>query len=149
MSETRKTGRLRRALTVAVAVGAGSVLSAALITDAKATDGYFQDGYGARQKALGGAGVADTKDATAIANNPAGLADVDNQLAGAITLFSPQREYEAGFPGCTPPAFGVALRSRRASTAPIAIYSPSRISPIRIASTAIRFSPSACMAMAG
>ncbi|MGB0087165.1 MAG: outer membrane protein transport protein [Rhodomicrobiaceae bacterium] len=108
MSETRKTGRLRWALTVAVAVGAGSVLSAALITDAKATDGYFQDGYGARQKALGGAGVADTKDATAIANNPAGLADVDNQLAGAITLFSPQREYEAGLPGCTPPAFGCA-----------------------------------------
>ncbi|WP_457817321.1 hypothetical protein, partial [Staphylococcus aureus] len=38
-----------------------------------ATDGYFQDGLGARNKALAGAGVADSRDATAAALNPAGI----------------------------------------------------------------------------
>jgi long-chain fatty acid transport protein len=69
-----------------------------LASGANATDGYFQDGYGARQKALGGAGVADSRDATAIANNPAGLVNVDDQTAVSLSLFSPQREYEAGPP---------------------------------------------------
>ncbi len=96
MFERRQTGPLRRVSAVALILGAGSLLSVPLATDAQATDGYFQDGYGARQKALGGAGVADSKDATAIANNPAGLADVDDQVAGAVSIFSPQREYEAG-----------------------------------------------------
>lgn len=67
-----------------------------LSSAANATDGYFQDGFGARQKALGGAGVADSRDATAIADNPAGLVNVDDQTAVSLSLFSPQRGYEAG-----------------------------------------------------
>lgn len=67
-----------------------------LPNQANATEGYFQNGYGARDKALAGAGVADSRDATAIANNPAGLANVDDQTAVSLSLFSPQREYEAG-----------------------------------------------------
>ncbi len=77
------------AAVAALALGLGSPA-------AFATDGYFQDGYGARQKALGGAGVADSRDATAIANNPAGLVDVDDQTTVSLSLFSPQRSYEAG-----------------------------------------------------
>ena len=100
MSKCRKTGLLRQGVHAALALGVGSALGAALITEAKATDGAFQSGFGARQKALGGAGVADSRDATAIANNPAGLVNVDDQLTAAVSFFSPQREYEAGDPGC-------------------------------------------------
>ncbi len=42
-------------------VCAAAILSAC--TAAEATEGYFQYGYGARQGALGGAGVADSRDA--------------------------------------------------------------------------------------
>ena len=73
----------------ALAVGLGS-------TAAYATDGYFQDGYGARQKALAGAGVADTQDATGIALNPAGLVNVDDQITASVSMFSPIRSYTAG-----------------------------------------------------
>ncbi|PLX37594.1 MAG: hydrocarbon degradation protein [Hyphomicrobiales bacterium] len=60
---------------------------------AHATEGYFQNGYGARAKALAGAGVADSRDATAPAINPAGLAGVSTQINAAFTLFSPRREF--------------------------------------------------------
>ncbi|MEJ2227015.1 MAG: outer membrane protein transport protein [Alphaproteobacteria bacterium] len=63
---------------------------------AQATDGYFQYGYGARQKALGGAGVADSRDATAASLNPAGLVDVTDQVDFSATLFSPRREMTGG-----------------------------------------------------
>lgn len=61
-------------------------------TSAFATDGYFAYGTGARQNALGGAGVADGKDATSIALNPAGLVNSQDQLNIAATLFSPSRQ---------------------------------------------------------
>jgi long-chain fatty acid transport protein len=61
---------------------------------AAATEGYFQHGWGARHSALGGAGVADSRDATGQAINPAGLATLDSsQLNVAATLFSPKRKY--------------------------------------------------------
>ncbi len=73
---------------------------------AQATEGYFQHGYGARNKALAGAGVADTRDATAVAVNPAGLVHVEDQFNGALSVFSPRREYQGGpanpFPGFAP-----------------------------------------------
>lgn len=67
--------------------------------ESMATEGYFQHGYGARNKALAGAGVADTRDATAVAVNPAGLVHVDDQLNMAVSVFSPRREYIGGAPG--------------------------------------------------
>jgi long-chain fatty acid transport protein len=79
------------------------VASFGVAGDALATEGYFQYGFGARQKALGGAGVADSRDATAIALNPAGLVHVGNQVTFSVTAFSPQREYNAS-EGCTPAA---------------------------------------------
>ena len=49
-------------------------------TTAMATEGYVVNGVGARSKALAGAGVADSKDATAASLNPAGLVNVPSQL---------------------------------------------------------------------
>ncbi len=72
-------------------------------TDAHATEGYFSHGYGARNYALGGAGVADSRDAMALAINPAGIVDVGRQFQGAATLFSPRREYTATGPGFVAP----------------------------------------------
>lgn len=70
---------------------------------AVATDGYFQYGYGARQKALGGASVADSRDATAAALNPAGLVDVEDQTNIALSIFRPLRGFVgSGEPGLTP-----------------------------------------------
>ncbi|KUO63770.1 MAG: hypothetical protein APF80_13080 [Alphaproteobacteria bacterium BRH_c36] len=71
-----------------------------------ATDGYFQPGFGARQKALGGAGVADGRDATTTSLNPAGLVHSPNEFSMAISAFSPHRYVEGSdpnpFPGFTP-----------------------------------------------
>jgi long-chain fatty acid transport protein len=63
---------------------------------AHATEGYFQHGYGARSKALGGTGAADSRDATATSLNPAGLVHVEDQADIAISVFSPHREFEGG-----------------------------------------------------
>lgn len=57
------------------------VAAAITATTAAATEGYMVNGAGARQKALAGAGVADSKDATAVSLNPAGLVNVGNQIA--------------------------------------------------------------------
>ncbi|MGI9462307.1 MAG: OmpP1/FadL family transporter, partial [Aestuariivirgaceae bacterium] len=73
------------------------------VGQAQATEGYFSHGFGARNYALGGAGVADSRDAMALAINPAGLASVERQLQGAVTLFSPRREYTATGPGFVAP----------------------------------------------
>ncbi len=75
----------------------------ALASGANATDGYFQHGFGARQKALGGAGVADGRDATTTSLNPAGLVRSGNEVSAAVSWFSPIRGFEgAGAPGFTP-----------------------------------------------
>lgn len=87
------------------ALGRGLLLGASIIAvqaialPAKATDGYFQYGYGARQKALGGAGAADSRDATAAALNPAGLVHAPTELTISGTLFSPSRSYSITGPG--------------------------------------------------
>lgn len=80
-------------------------------TAAYATDGYFQDGYGASQTALAGAGVAYSQDAMAIALNPAGLVRVDDQTVAGMAIFMPSRSYSAGqgFATLNPPnGFGPA-----------------------------------------
>lgn len=87
-----------------LAVSAGILACAIAHSPASATDGYFQHGYGARQKALAGAGVADSRDATAAALNPAGLVHVGTEASIAASLFSPRREVES-------PAFGGIVES--------------------------------------
>jgi len=64
-------------------------------SSAQATEGYFQYGYGARQSGLGGAGVADSRDAMALSLNPAGLVDVSRQFQLGMALFLPYRSYTA------------------------------------------------------
>ncbi|MEE9432671.1 MAG: outer membrane protein transport protein [Sphingorhabdus sp.] len=87
---------------------AGIILAAAgglafSTTAAHATEGYFANGAGARSKAVAGAGAADSRDATAIAINPAGLAGVDTELDISLSLFSPNRRFTGtGGPGFTP-----------------------------------------------
>jgi long-chain fatty acid transport protein len=62
---------------------------------AQATEGYFQYGYGARQGGLGGAGVADSRDAMALSLNPAGLVGIGRQFQMGVSLFMPYRSYTA------------------------------------------------------
>lgn len=80
------------------ALRAGVVISALLASTglASATAGYFQLGFGPRQNAMGGAGVADSRDAMAMALNPAGIAGMDSELQLGVTLFMPFRGYDAG-----------------------------------------------------
>jgi long-chain fatty acid transport protein len=84
----RVLSRAVSALAVAAAVGVFASSAA------EATEGYFQHGYGARSKALGGTGVADTRDSTGVSLNPAGLVHVDNELTAAVSAFSPRREFD-------------------------------------------------------
>ena len=89
-----------------IAGAAVSVFTLGLgLSAANATEGYFANGIGARHKGLAGAGVADSRDATATTNNPAGLVHADDQIAISASLFSPIREFTGGqpnpFPGFT------------------------------------------------
>ena len=71
---------------------AASLLSSPVM----ATDGYFAHGFGARHKALAGAGAADGRDATSAALNPAGLVHVErDEFSMAVSGFSPRRKYSA------------------------------------------------------
>jgi len=88
-------------LTVLAFAAVGLGLSAPA---AWATDGYFQNGYGARHQSLAGAGAASSTDATAAALNPAGLVHApSNEFDVSLSLFMPYREVTGGgTPGITP-----------------------------------------------
>ncbi len=89
----RAAGRVSKITLTSITLGLTAVWLAG--GAAQATDGYFQYGYGARQSALGGAGVADSRDAMALSLNPAGLVDVNRQLQLGVSLFMPYRSYTA------------------------------------------------------
>ena len=73
---------------------------------AEATNGYFAHGYGVRNRALAGAGVALPQDAVAAAVNPAGMAYVGSRLDLELELFNPHRKYNVqGQPVLAPGAF--------------------------------------------
>lgn len=61
---------------------------------ASATEGYFQLGFGPRQSAMGGTGVANSVDAMAQALNPAGIAGLDKQWQLGAAAFMPYRGYD-------------------------------------------------------
>lgn len=91
-----------RASFFALAVAA-SATTFTFFTPANATEGYFTHGFGARHKALAGAGVADSRDATAAALNPAGLTHVGDEIDVSVSVFSPRRSVTgSGQPGFTP-----------------------------------------------
>jgi long-chain fatty acid transport protein len=72
-----------------------AALTAALLcaTGAQATNGYFTDGVGTKNKGLAGAGSADPEEVMIIATNPAGLAFVGERTEAGLGLFSPDRSY--------------------------------------------------------
>jgi long-chain fatty acid transport protein len=78
MSARLPSGRLRAFRRGAPTAVLLSTLLAS--TAAVATEGYLLNGTGAREKALAGAGVASSTDATAASLNPAGLVNVGSQL---------------------------------------------------------------------
>jgi long-chain fatty acid transport protein len=89
-------GLKQRGLKLAGAAGIGFLALASFAAgDAQATEGYFQYGWGARQGALAGAGVADSRDAMSLSLNPAGLVDVGRQFQIGASLFMPYRSYTA------------------------------------------------------
>ncbi len=61
--------------------------------DAMATEGYFTHGSGARNKAMGGAGVADGRDAAILNLNPAAIVGNGTELTIAVSPFSPTRKF--------------------------------------------------------
>jgi len=63
-----------------------------------AADGIELIGYGARQKAVAGADVADSVDAMSMSINPAGIVGMDRQYQFGGTLLLPDRGYEASGP---------------------------------------------------
>ncbi len=83
----------------------GATSAAMLVAPAaQATEGYFQHGISARSKAMGGAGVADTRDAFGGAMNPAGAIDSGNELQISLSAFSPIRHFNGSGPGGFVPA---------------------------------------------
>ncbi|MCB1505154.1 MAG: outer membrane protein transport protein [Hyphomicrobiaceae bacterium] len=71
----------------------------AFAVPANATEGYAAVGFGARHKALAGAGAADSRDATAASLNPAGLVHVGNEMSMSFSAFAPFRQFETDGPG--------------------------------------------------
>ena len=75
-----------------------------------ATNGYFAHGYGTKNKALAGAGVALPQDAMIAATNPAGMVWVGSRYDLGLAIFSPSpRSYEpTTVAPAPPPAFPLA-----------------------------------------
>lgn len=69
-----------------VAVAVSSLLVVPL---AQATNGYFSEGTGAKNRGMGGAGIALAQETGSIAQNPAAAVNMDPRMDGAIGLFSP------------------------------------------------------------
>ena len=102
--EAMQRGLKQRGLKFAGAAAIGFLALATFAAgEAQATEGYFQYGYGARQGALGGAGVADLRDAMSLSLNPAGIVDVGRQIQIGASLFAPFRSYSATGTGLVAP----------------------------------------------
>jgi long-chain fatty acid transport protein len=74
-----------------------TTLIVAIPGSSMATNGYFSHGYGAKSKAMAGAGVAMSMDAMAAATNPAGMADVGNRFDVGADLFIPDRNADISY----------------------------------------------------
>ena len=85
-----------------------------------ATDGYFSIGYGLKQVAQGGAGVALPQDALAAATNPAGIVFVGDRFDLGVTLFRPIRD--GSITGS-----GAITRRQVKLSVPLELYEPQRV----------------------
>ncbi len=84
---------IRRALLASM-----SVVSLIPAHSSLAAEGIELIGYGARQKALAGSDVADSKDAMSMAVNPAGIVGLDRQYQFGVSALLPDRGYDASGP---------------------------------------------------
>lgn len=87
------------------------VLGAFLVAaaPARATDGYFANGYGTNYKAMAGAGVALYLGTQAPATNPAAMAFLGKRYDFGIEVFNPNRRFSVtGSPSGFPGTFGLA-----------------------------------------
>jgi long-chain fatty acid transport protein len=75
-----------------------SFAALATATTGMAAEGITLIGYGARQKALAGADVADSRDPMSMAVNPAGIVGLPHEFQAGITLLLPNRGYDASGP---------------------------------------------------
>lgn len=66
--------------------------SMSLVSTANATNGYLAHGYGIKSIGAGGVGIALPQDALVIANNPAGIAWLNDRLDIGASYFRPDRE---------------------------------------------------------
>ncbi len=83
--------------------------SLTLVPAAHATNGYFANGYGVNDQALGGAGVALPQDSLDAAVNPANMAFLGKRYDLGISFFNPNRQYTVnGLPSGAPGTFGLA-----------------------------------------
>jgi len=82
----RQPGQRRPA--ALLSVGIAAALLSVSVPAAHAAEGYMQNAVGARSKALAGAGVANSTDATAAALNPAGLTGVGTQITTSTSFFN-------------------------------------------------------------
>ncbi|MDH5355225.1 MAG: outer membrane protein transport protein, partial [Gammaproteobacteria bacterium] len=70
-----------------------ATISAAVATQAQATNGYFSHGSSIAEKGMAGAGVAYSQDALAASNNPAGMVGLGERQDIGGALFAPMRSY--------------------------------------------------------
>jgi long-chain fatty acid transport protein len=76
---------------------------------ARATDGYFANGYGTNYKAMAGAGVALYLGTQAPATNPAAMVFLGKRYDFGIEVFNPNRQFSVtGSPSGYPGTFGLA-----------------------------------------
>ena len=71
------------------------VLSAGVLFSSNgfANNGYFPIGYGTKNKAMGGAGMALPEEAAAVINNPATALQVAGQMQAGLSVYHPRAKY--------------------------------------------------------
>jgi long-chain fatty acid transport protein len=77
-------------LSIAVAVASAMVIPSTVF----ATNGMIPMGFGAKAKGMGGASIALPQEASAAANNPAGMVHIGNRIDLGAELFRPDRTGE-------------------------------------------------------
>ena len=100
---------MKRSFTVVLYAVVAGIVCVLASSAAFATNGYFGNGYGVNDQALGGAGVALPQDSLDAAVNPANMVFLGKRYDLGLTFFNPNRQYTvtnppSGFPG----TFGLA-----------------------------------------
>ncbi|MGD2075020.1 MAG: outer membrane protein transport protein [Gammaproteobacteria bacterium] len=101
---------LKRTMTMA------AVAAALLSPLANATNGYFKIGYGAKNLALAGTGMAYGQDALAPAINPATLAGMERRVDAGLELFKPKRRGAVDATGIGVPDLGAGIAAQGANS---------------------------------